>query len=144
MSFGIHEPCIEVPDVCKKFKPTVILMNEGDKSKLMSFETLASEASSGSGEVASPATALFVLAGLFGVAALYFGYLAYARGGKHAEMDFWQYGFIATFILGLDAAYITFSRIGAVPEYDVAHAVGLFLISFFLMVSFKKAADFFE
>jgi hypothetical protein len=96
------------------------------------------------GDPASPATAVFILAGLIGVAALYFGYLTYVRGGREAETNLWLYGVVATAFLGAYAAYLTFSRIGLLPDVEGVGAVAVLLISVFLMLMFKEGAEFFE
>ncbi|MDY6780871.1 MAG: hypothetical protein SV760_10125, partial [Halobacteria archaeon] len=99
---------------------------------------------SGGSNPASPATAVFVIAGLVGVAAFYFGYLTYTRGGREAETRLWLYGLVATGVLGLYAAYVTFSRIGALPEVVGSEAVAVLLVALFLMLMFREGAEFFE
>jgi len=99
---------------------------------------------SGAGNPASPETAVFILAGLVGVAALYFGYLTYVRGGRDAETNLWLYGLTATVFLGAYAAYLTFSRISLVPYVGGVDAVAVLLVSVFLMLMFKDGAEFFE
>jgi fluoride ion exporter CrcB/FEX len=93
---------------------------------------------------ATPETAVFILAGLVGVAALYFGYLTYVRGGREAETNLWLYGLVATGFLGAYAAYLTFSRIGIVASVQGTEAVAVLLVSVFLMLMFKEGAEFFE
>jgi hypothetical protein len=92
---------------------------------------------------ASPVTAVFVLAGLIGVAALYFGYLTYVRGGRDAETNLWLYGLTATVFLGAYAAYLTFGRIGLLPVVPGTEAVAVLLVSVFLMLMFRDGAEFF-
>jgi hypothetical protein len=96
------------------------------------------------GSPATPETAVFILAGLVGVAALYFGYLTYVRGGREAETNLWLYGLVATGFLGAYAAYLTFSRIGILRAVPGTEAVAVFLVSVFLMLMFKEGAEFFE
>jgi len=96
------------------------------------------------GNPASPETAVFILAGLIGVAALYFGYLTYVRGGRDAETNLWLYGLVATGFLGAYAAYLTFSRIGLLPLVPGTESVAVLLVSVFLMLMFKEGAEFFE
>jgi hypothetical protein len=93
---------------------------------------------------ATPETAVFILAGLVGVAALYFGYLTYVRGGRDAETNLWLYGLVATAFLGAYAAYLTFSRIGLLPLVPGTESVAVLLVSVFLMLMFKEGAEFFE
>jgi len=98
----------------------------------------------GGSDPATPETAVFILAGLVGVAALYFGYLTYVRGGREAETNLWLYGLTATGFLGVYAAYLTFSRIGIVAPVPGTEAVAVLLVSVFLMLMFKEGAEFFE
>lgn len=95
------------------------------------------------GNPASPGTAVFILAGLLGVAALYFGYLTYVLGGRDAETNLWLYGFVATGFLGAYAAYLTFSRIGIISPFPGTEAVAVLLVSVFMMLMFKEGAEFF-
>lgn len=93
---------------------------------------------------ATPETAVFILAGLVGVAALYFGYLTYVRGGRDADTDLWLYGLLAVVALGGFSTYLTLSRINFLPEVSGAEAVGVLVVSVFLMLMFKEGAEFFE
>lgn len=93
---------------------------------------------------ATPETAVFILAGLVGVAALYFGYLTYVRGGRDADTDLWMYGLLAVVALGGFSTYLTLSRIGFLPSVSGAEAVGVLVVSVFLMLMFKEGAEFFE
>lgn len=93
---------------------------------------------------ATPETAVFILAGLVGVAALYFGYLTYVRGGREADTELWLYGLLAVVALGGFSTYLTLSRIGFLPRVSGAEAVGVLLVSVFLMLMFKEGAEFFE
>jgi hypothetical protein len=96
------------------------------------------------GSPATPETAIFILAGLVGVTALYFGYLTYVRGGRKAETNLWLYGLVATGFLGAYAAYLTFSRIGLLSLIPGIESVAVLLVSVFLMLMFKEGAEFFE
>jgi len=94
---------------------------------------------------ASPETALFIVVGLVAVAAFYFGYLAYTRGGSAAENSMWTYGLVGTAVLAVYGAYTTFSTIGAVPVAPRAgEGAALLAVGLFLMLMFKEGAEFFE
>jgi len=94
---------------------------------------------------AGPETALFIVVGLVAVAAFYFGYLAYSRGGSEAENSMWTYGLVGTAVLALYGAYTTFSTIGAVPTAPSAgEGAALFVVALFFMLMFKEGAEFFE
>lgn len=94
---------------------------------------------------ASPETALFIVVGLVSVAAFYFGYLAYSRGGSEAESSMWTYGIVGTGVLAAYGAYTTFSTIGAVPVVPRAgEGIALLFVALFFMLMFKEGAEFFE
>lgn len=92
---------------------------------------------------ASPATTLYIAAGFFGIAALYFGYLTYVRGGRDARGNIWAYGLSATVVLAGYALYLTFERVGAIPTVPLVHASSVALTAVFLMLMFKESAEFF-
>lgn len=92
---------------------------------------------------ADPATVLFILAGLFGVAAMYFAALTYTRGGRDVRGNIWAYGLVGALLLSINASYITFSRVGALPDIDLVHAALVSMTSLFLMLMFKDSTEFF-
>lgn len=92
---------------------------------------------------ASPSTTLYISAGFFGLAALYFGYLTYVRGGRDARGNIWAYGLAATVVLAGYALYLTFERVGVFSPTPLVHASSVALTAVFLMLMFRESAEFF-